>query len=94
MPTSMLNIRLDKSLKEAGERVLAQYGVSATEAVRGLYRHLQQTKEVPDFCLAPNAQPSPEERRRKMRHVIGIAKLAPGKDVNSLKRERLSRIEL
>lgn len=94
MATAMLNVRLDKSLKSEGERVLAQQGVSATEAIRGLYRHLEQTEEVPDFCRTENVQPSPEERRRKMRQLVGIAKLKPGEDLDSLKQERLSRIGL
>ena len=48
MTTAMLNVRLDKGLKAQGERVLARQGVTATEAVRGLYRLLSQTDEVPD----------------------------------------------
>lgn len=93
MATAMLNVRLDKNLKAEGDRVLAKQGVSATEAIRGLYRFIEQNDEVPDFCRAESGKLSPEARRQKMRQLVGIAKLAPGEDLKTLKRERLSKVE-
>lgn len=94
MATAMLNVRLDKGLKSEGDRVLAKQGVTATEAVRGLYRFIEENDEVPDFCRSESGRISPEARRQKMRQLVGIAKLAPGEDLQSLKSERLSKIEL
>lgn len=93
MPTTMLNVRLDKGLKTEGDRVLAKQGVSATEAVRGLYRFLEQNDEVPDFCRSESGKLTPEARRQKMRELVGIAKLAPGEDLRSLKSNRMSNLE-
>lgn len=93
MATAMLNVRMDKGLKAAGDRVLARQGVSTTEAVRGLYRFIEQNDAVPDFCRSENSKLSPEAKRQKMRQLVGIAKLAPGEDLKTLKHERLSRLE-
>lgn len=93
MATAMLNVRLDKSLKAEGDRVLAKQGVSATEAIRGLYRFIEQNDEVPDFCRSESGKLTPEARRQKMRQLVGIAKLAPGEDLETLKNERLSKVE-
>ena len=94
MPVVMLNVRMDKDLKAQGERVLAKQGVSATEAIRGLYRFMEQTEEVPDFCKTESEALSPEARRQKMRRMVGIAKMAPDEDLSTLKQERLSRLEV
>ena len=94
MPVVMLNVRMDKDLKAQGERVLAKQGVSATEAIRGLYRFMEQTEEVPDFCRTGSEALPPEARRQKMRQMVGIAKMAPGEDLSTLKQERLSRLEV
>lgn len=94
MAVAMLNVRMDKDLKAQGERVLAKQGVSATEAIRGLYRFMEQTEEVPDFCITESEALSPDARRQKMRQMVGIAKMAPGEDLSTLKQERLSRLEV
>ncbi len=91
MATAMLNVRLDKSLKAEGERVLARQGITATEAIRGLYRFLEQNDEAPDFCRSEVDKLSPEMRRQKMRQLVGVVQLAPGEGLDSLKAERLSR---
>ena len=94
MPVAMLNVRMDKDLKAQGERVLAKQGVSATEAIRGLYQFMEQTEEVPDFCRTGSETLPPEARRQKMRQMVGIAKMAPGEDLSTLKQERLSRLKV
>lgn len=93
MSTAMLNVRLEKSLKREGDRVLSSQGVSATEAVRGLYRFLEQSREVPDFCRDESKVITAEQRRKTLRQLVGIAHLNSGEDITSLKKERLSRFE-
>lgn len=92
MATTMLNVRLDKGLKLEGDRVMAKQGVSATQAIRGLYRFMEENQDVPDFCKAGSDSSGPDERRRAMRRLVGIAKLKPGEDLNTLRNERLSRL--
>ena len=94
MSTAMLNVRLDKDLKAEGERILAKHGMTVTEAVRGLYRNLADKDEVPDLCKSKDRSLSAEQKRERMRELIGIAPLAPGEDLVSLRKERLARIEL
>lgn len=93
MATAMLNVRLDKNLKTEGDRVLAQQNLSATQAVRGLYRYMEEMRNVPDFCRRECDAVTPEMRREKMRNLVGVAKMQPGEDLRSLKKERLSRLE-
>lgn len=93
MATAMLNVRLDKNLKAEGERVLGRQGISATDAVRGLYRYLEQNDKVPDFCKPETGAITADARRQKMRQLIGVAQMCPGEDLDALKRERLSRMD-
>lgn len=93
MATAMLNVRLDRSLKASGDRVLAKQGISATEAIRGLYRFLGQTEEVPEFCRSEGDALTSAAKRQRMRQLVGIAKMGPGEDLGSLKEERLSKRE-
>lgn len=94
MAMSMLSVRLDRDLKAVGERVLARHGISATEAVRGLYRYIGQNDTIPDFCRAESAKLSSDSRRERMRQIVGIAPLSSGEDLETLKRERLSKLNL
>ena len=94
MATVMLNVRMDKSLKADGDRVLARQGISASDAIRGLYRFMEQNDCVPDFCKSGSDRMSQKDRRMKMRQLVGIAKLAPGEDLKTLKDERLSKSEV
>ena len=91
---AMLNVRMDKCLKLEGDSVLARSGTSATEAIRSLYRFMEQTQEVPSCCLEAQAPPSAERKRQTMRQLVGIAPLRPDEDAMTIKNERLSRIEL
>lgn len=93
MPTTMLNVRIDKNLKREGDSVLAKQGISIAEAIRGLYRYMEETREVPDCCRQESAPITSEDRRRKMHDLVGIAKLSSGEDLDSLKQHRLARLE-
>lgn len=53
--TSMLHVRLDDSLKERGNAVLAAMGLSAADAVRLLYHRLIADQAFPLELKVPNA---------------------------------------
>lgn len=44
-----LNTRIDASLKQSGDAVLARNGFSASEAVRALWEYVAQNQAVPSF---------------------------------------------
>lgn len=91
--TAMLNVRIDRGLKNEGDSVLSHFGLTPTEAIRSLYKHLEKTQSVPEWCFDDEAVPTTEQRRKTMRSLIGVAPLKPGEDVDAIKAERLSRID-
>lgn len=49
MEATQLNVRLDKSIKSAGDAVLRRQNVSAARIIRDLWRYMADHQEVPDF---------------------------------------------
>ncbi len=45
--TAQLNVRLDQSLKQSGDAVLARHGISPSEAVRGLWHFMAANQQLP-----------------------------------------------
>lgn len=90
---SMLNVRLDSGLKAHGDSVLAHAGTSPTEAIRSLYRYMEANQEVPSCCLEEGKPTTSSARRASMCELVGIAPLRPGEDAQSIKNERLARME-
>lgn len=54
--SSMLHVRLDDSLRERGNAVLAAMGLSASDAVRLLYHRLIADQAFPLELKVPNAE--------------------------------------
>lgn len=50
-------------------------------------------ERVPKCCLGEKEEPTSEERRRKMRSLVGIAPLQPGEDPDAIRSERLSKMD-
>ena len=46
-----INVRMNAALKERGDGVLREHGLSTSQAIRALWRQLAQTREVPAFLL-------------------------------------------
>lgn len=46
---SVLNVRMDRALKERGDKILAENGISVSNAVRALWTQLVETRTLPDF---------------------------------------------
>lgn len=55
MPVAQLNVRLPAEVKRSGDATLARCGVSATDAVRALWRYLGEHEELPSFMRDPVA---------------------------------------
>ena len=54
--TTRIQARIDKPLKEEGERILNKLGISTTELIRMTFRQLVMRKGLPfDVCI-PNAE--------------------------------------
>lgn len=60
---SVLNVRMDSSLKERGDKVLSENGISVSCAVRALWSQLASTRSLPDFLKA--ATESEQEKQAK-----------------------------
>ena len=43
-----LNIRIDETLKERGDKVLRDHGISTSAAVRALWSRLADTRDLPE----------------------------------------------
>lgn len=69
MAAMQVNIRMDDSLKQAGDEVLERYGFSATQAIRALWEYVAHSGEVPDFMLS--AEPDADECARKLALIEG-----------------------
>lgn len=44
-----LNIRIDETLKERGDKVLRDHGISTSAAVRALWTQMANTRDLPAF---------------------------------------------
>ncbi len=88
---STLNIRLPQDLKSHGLQVLDRAGISTSEAVRDLFRLLEQEQDVPDWMTSGTSDDVFEERRHLLRKVAGIAGSNPDLTVDELKYERTAR---
>jgi antitoxin component of RelBE/YafQ-DinJ toxin-antitoxin module len=60
--TAQLNVRLEQSLKQSGDAVLARHGVSPSEAVRGLWHFMAANQQLPailDLQNPDSGKPAP-----------------------------------
>lgn len=91
-----INVRFPGEAKEAkrrGDAVLAREGISASHAVRSLYRHLDETQTVPAW-MRPQENDVYEQRRTLMRSLAGVVSVPGDFDARNIKAERLARVEL
>ena len=61
---AQINVRIDRSLKEAGDAVLAELGISPTQIVRALWAKLAERREAPQEVLEvlqPNVRTAEEQ---------------------------------
>ena len=66
MAQATINARLNATVKERGDKVLRDNGISTTEAIRGLWSSMARTREVPSFLVR-------ECKREVARGLVGLA---------------------
>lgn len=71
-----LNVRMDATLKERGENVLRENGVTTSQAVRALWSYLAQSNELPAFMNADARRD--DERARKRSLLLALAGAGEG----------------
>jgi len=69
-----INVRMNAALKERGDGVLREHGLSTSQAIRALWRQLAQTREVPAFLLDAEVGRAEVERRRKRAALDGLSR--------------------
>ena len=58
-----LNVRMSAPLKERGDKVLREHGISTSTAVRALWKELATTRKLPAF-LEKELDASPTKRTK------------------------------
>lgn len=85
--TTKLQIRMDRSLKEAADEVFQEIGLDATTAVRLFFTKVAKTRSIP-FRLRAEPEFSPEAEARI------LAAWEESKDQNNLSRPYTSVAEM
>ena len=67
-----LNVRLNASLKERGDKVLRENGISASAAVRALWREMATTRSLPSFLEGATGEAA-AKKIRALGQLVGIA---------------------
>ena len=71
-----LNVRMSASLKERGDKVLRDNGISASAAIRGLWQEMASRRALPDFLI--NTADRDSEMTRKKRALDDLQGVAQG----------------
>lgn len=85
--TATINVRLNAAVKERGDQVLRDQGISTSQAVRGLWNAMARTHSVPDFLLEESTVTAEAERNRRKETARSLRTLVP-------ERSRLTSAEL
>ncbi len=78
MADAMVTARMSQEKKDEGNRVLAQLGVNASQAVNRLYDYVLERRELPFPEMDERREYTDEEIARAMEWVDGISRLAEG----------------
>lgn len=74
---SLLNVRMDSTLKERGDKVLSDNGISVSDAVRALWAELAKTRAIPDFIKHSEEDTARKIAKKKaLENLIQIGKKA------------------
>ncbi|MDR1186869.1 MAG: type II toxin-antitoxin system RelB/DinJ family antitoxin [Bifidobacteriaceae bacterium] len=71
----LVNGRVEETVKRRAEEVLAAHSTTPSQAIRALYQHMSETRQLPDF-LSPDPESERAARERRLeilRSVAGIS---------------------
>lgn len=71
-----LNVRMNSLVKKRGDKVLRENGVSASAAVRALWKEMASTRELPEFLK--EAADDAAARKAKMLALGSLTGVAQG----------------
>lgn len=71
-----LNVRMNAPVKERGDKVLRDNGISASAAVRALWQELADTRALPEFLEKASSRSS--ARTSKLRALEALTGIAQG----------------
>lgn len=71
MATTQMNVRLETDLKQSGDKVLSDRGISPSAAVRSLWEYLDRNRDLPEFMT--QAESDRAERKRAIACAAGRA---------------------
>ncbi len=63
---TQMNVRIDSTLKQQGDRILQQQGFTPSQATRRLWEYVVEHNGVPDFMSGDEADAREKERQRKI----------------------------
>ena len=63
-----LNVRIDDSLKQRGDRVFEEHGLSPSSVVRAVWQYAADNKAVPGFICDANSEG--QLRRREQKRLL------------------------
>jgi DNA-damage-inducible protein J len=70
-----LNVRISAPLKERGDKVLRENGISASMAVRALWQEMATTRVLPDFLKRATEEDSTKKARKlALESLAGVAR--------------------
>ena len=84
-----LNIRINAPLKERGDKVLREHGMSASAAVRALWQELATTRKLPEFL--EKAADNSSEKRAKLLALDSLTGIAQG-ELSNMSDEELEAV--
>lgn len=93
MTDAMVTARMSRSKKEAGGRVFASLGTTASGAINDLYDYVISKRKLPFETASVSDAPTREDLAKALAWVDGIAQSAPGElssmSLKEAKRHRL-----
>jgi DNA-damage-inducible protein J len=83
MSMVLVNGRVEERVKHQAEGVLAAHDKTPSEAIRGLYQYIAETRRLPDFLTDADEIAARSERERKLTLLLSIAGLSHSPEITT-----------